>query len=164
MDTIQDQAVVSVTYTLREDGPEGAVVEQVEETKPFTFLYGGGYMLKSFEENLGGKEEGDSFAFTLKPEEAYGEHQDTQILDVPMDIFKNSPEEKEKMLQKGMFLTLTDQNGQSHIGQVLEVSEEAVKMDFNHAMAGKTLHFTGEVLNIREATPQEQKAGRPLEG
>ena len=164
MDSIQDQAVVSVTYTLREDGPDGAVVEQVEQNKPFTFLFGAGYMLKSFEENLNGKAEGDDFSFTLSPEEAYGIHKESQVLDVPVDIFKNSPEEQEKMLQKGMFLTLKDQSGRSHVGQVLELGDEAVTMDFNHAMAGKTLHFSGEVVNVREATSEEQDAGRPMEG
>ena len=44
-------------------------------------------------------------------------------------------------------------------GVVLEVTPETVKMDLNHPMAGKTLHFTGEVVSVREATEQELTEG-----
>lgn len=163
MNSIQDQTVVTVQYNLREGGPEGDVVETVDSKDPFSFLYGGGRMLPAFEENLAGKAEGEEFAFTLELEQAYGKHSDDQILEVPIDIFKNSPEEQKEILRVGYYLTLTDQDGRSHIGKVLDVGGESVRMDFNHAMAGKTLHFTGKVLNVREATGDEKVAGQPLE-
>ena len=47
-------------------------------------------------------------------------------------------------------------------GVVLEVTENTVKMDLNSEMAGKTLHFTGEIISVREATEKELAEGCPL--
>jgi FKBP-type peptidyl-prolyl cis-trans isomerase SlyD len=44
-------------------------------------------------------------------------------------------------------------------GKVAEVREDIVVMDFNHPMAGKTLNFSGKVIEVREATEQELTDG-----
>jgi FKBP-type peptidyl-prolyl cis-trans isomerase SlyD len=59
----------------------------------------------------------------------------------------------------GNFLTLVDQDGNPMRGKVVEAGEEVVIMDFNHPLAGKGLHFTGEVLNVREASEEELAHG-----
>jgi FKBP-type peptidyl-prolyl cis-trans isomerase SlyD len=41
------------------------------------------------------------------------------------------------------------------MGSVLEIKEEVVVMDFNHPLAGETLQFDGEVIDVHEPTPQE---------
>ena len=63
---ISENKVVSLTYELRSNGAEGDVVEKVEKDNPFTFLYGAGNVLEQFETNLNGKEEGDSFSFSIE--------------------------------------------------------------------------------------------------
>lgn len=159
---IRENTVVTVTYVLRENGPQGPGVEEVDRQYPFQFLFGRGRLLPAFEAHLEGCRPGDTFTFTLPPEEAYGQPRQDEIVDVPVEIFNNSPDELYELIRVGYYLTLTDQSGQQRNGKVLAVGGETVQMDFNHAMAGKTLHFEGNVLAVREASPDEIRLGQAL--
>lgn len=77
------------------------------------------------------------------------------MVDVPMDVFKVGGILQEDLLEAGKYVNLTDDQGHSHNGKVVEWDQNHVKVDFNHAMAGKSLFFRGVVLNIREATTEE---------
>ncbi len=105
-------------------------------------------MLPAFEAALQGLKAGAQFRFCLTPAEAYGSYRPEQVIRVPMELFDRTGEQKEKLLKKGNFLALSDREGRQHIGKVLEAGDENVTMDFNHAMAGKTLCFEGEVLKV----------------
>ena len=59
----------------------------------------------------------------------------------------------------GNVIPMMSQEGGVMPGKVLEIKDDAVKMDFNHQMAGKDLHFTGEILVVRDATEAELKDG-----
>jgi FKBP-type peptidyl-prolyl cis-trans isomerase SlyD len=54
---------------------------------------------------------------------------------------------------------MSDQDGNKMQGLVVDVTEEMVKMDFNHPLAGRDLTFTGIVHSIREATAEELDHG-----
>lgn len=70
---IEDRNVITLTYELRENSEQGELLESVESDSPFTFLFGGGNLLPSFEAKLRGLKAGERFSFTLSPEESYGE-------------------------------------------------------------------------------------------
>lgn len=159
---IADNCVVAVAYTLREDGPAGPVHEEVDRAHPLQFLFGTEKLLPAFERVLRGKQLGDGFSFTLPPTQAYGHRQEKEVIDVPVEIFNNDAAELKELLHVGYFLTLTDQSGRQRNGKVLAIGGETVTIDFNHAMAGKTLHFDGVVLAVREATAEEIAQGQPL--
>lgn len=149
---IDKHTVASVTYTLSIEGQE---IEQAGKDNPLTFLVGVDSMIPGFENQLMGKNPGDNYDITVKPEEGYGEVNQDAIAYLPLDVFKVDGELQEDMLVPGMVIPLQDQDGNPMEATVLEVEEERVKMDFNHMLAGKTLHFTGEVLDVREATAEE---------
>jgi FKBP-type peptidyl-prolyl cis-trans isomerase SlyD len=50
---------------------------------------------------------------------------------------------------------MKDQDGNPLRGEVIKVEQDLVYMDFNHPMAGFDLYFTGKVLEVREASPEE---------
>lgn len=147
--------VVTLTYTLREENEKGEIVETVDANKPAVFLIGVGTLLDKFEENLDGLAQGESFAFGLKSDDGYGEVQDEAIVDVPLKAFEVEGEIDNEMLQLGNFLPMRDMDGNLLHGKVTNVGEEFVTMDFNHPLAGKDLHFSGEILDVREATEEE---------
>jgi FKBP-type peptidyl-prolyl cis-trans isomerase SlyD len=153
---IEANKIITLTYTLRENNAQGPILEKMDQHYPFKFLYGGLQLLPAFEAKLKGLKEGDSFAFALSPEEAYGQEHPDNIIEVPRQIFDESKELSLASLAPGDYVQLTDNHGQPHNGKLLSWTDEQVKIDFNHHMAGKTLYFTGVVLNIREATELEK--------
>lgn len=151
--------VVSLSYELRKGGPKGEIVESVESDKPVQFLVGAGRLIPRFEDNVKGLANDEAFEFTVKSDEAYGPVNEKAVVDLPKDIFMVDGQLAEDLLEVGKVLNMQDQEGNPHRGQVMEVGEESVKMDFNHPLAGMDLHFKGKVLDSREATPEEISHG-----
>lgn len=147
-----DQAIVAISYELRDGHAQGPLLERMDPNWPFKFYFGSGKLLPAFEQQLRGLEEGQAFAFTLSPEEAYGPVEQGNIIDVPRQAVDQLGE---NVLIPGNYLTLTDDGGDSHNGKILSWTEDKVKIDFNHEMAGKSLYFSGVVLQVREATLDE---------
>lgn len=153
---IEKHTVPSVTYTLVVDGE---VVDKAEKEKPLSFIQGIGMMVPGFEKNLEGLGSGDNYKFTLQPDEAYGPYDDDAVVDLPISVFTVDGEVKTDMLNVGQVVPMQDQNGNPLNGTVVEVTDQAVKMDFNHMLAGKELSFTGEILEVRAATKDELDHG-----
>jgi FKBP-type peptidyl-prolyl cis-trans isomerase SlyD len=148
--------VVSLTYDLYspKDGTE-ALVESATQEQPLTFLFGVGQMLPKFEENLSTLSTGDNYDFTISAADGYGEHDENAIANLPKEMFKDAPE----LPAVGQILPLQDNNGNRFQGQVVSVTEDSIIVDLNHPMAGQSLHFKGEILNVRPATPEELSHG-----
>jgi len=152
---VEEHNVVTIWYELRDGGEKGELLERMDVNYPFTFLFGAGRLLPSFEENLEGLNEKDSFEFTIPAEEAYGPRQEGNVLDLPMHLFEQNEQDTEALVKKGNYVNLKDENGQEHQGQILDFNDEQVTVDFNHVMAGRDLHFKGSILNVRKATVDE---------
>lgn len=153
---IAKHTVPSVTYTLVVDGE---VVDMAKEDQPLSFIHGIGMMVPGFESNLEGLTAGSKYEFSLQPEEAYGAYNDEAVVDLPMSTFEVDGKVKEGLLNVGQVVPMQDQNGNPLQGIVIEIGDDKVKMDFNHMLAGKELNFSGEVLEVREATQSELDHG-----
>lgn len=153
---ISDSKFVTLTYDLNVgEGDEQELMERATAEQPLEFIFGTNSMLKAFEDNVFGLAEGDKFKFSLKPEEAYGEFDDNRIMELPKNIFEVDGKIDEEMLFEGNTLPMMDESGAQFMGSIVSVSDEVVTMDFNHPLAGETLHFEGVVQGVREATPEE---------
>ncbi len=146
---------VSLSYQLRLNGAEGDLVEETGDSNPLKFVFGAGKMIEMFEQKLEGLKQGDSFNFELKSHEAYGEVNKDAVVELPKNIFEVNGEIDESLLKVGNMVPMQDASGNRLNGIVLEVTDENVKMDFNHPLAGDDLHFAGEVLEVRDATEEE---------
>ena len=153
---IQDEKVVSLTYTLVVDGK---VEDQATEESPLEYIHGLGYLLPKFEEYLQGKGVGDEFEFVLSPEEGYGVYDAQAVVELPKHVFEIDGKIQEQLLVVGQVIPMMNQAGGVIPGKVVEVSADSVKMDFNHALAGKDLHFSGKVTGVRDATEKELTDG-----
>lgn len=154
--TISDEKVVSLTYVLEVDGE---IKDRADEKNPLEFIFGLGYLLPKFEENIKGMQKGEKFKFTLKPEEGYGVFDPNAVIDLPKSIFEIDGKVQEGLLTEGNVIPMMNQQGGVIPGKVVKVEAETVKMDFNHELAGKTLNFSGEVIAVREATEKELTDG-----
>ena len=153
---ISQNAVVEFSYELEVDGQ---IVDQAPKERPLDYIHGTGGLLPKLEEHIEGMEPGDSFEITLAPEDAYGEVDPQRVIDLPKAAFEVNGEIREDLLIPGNVIPMLNSMGAVIPGKVLEVTEESVKMDLNHQMAGKTLHFKREVLTVREATEKELTEG-----
>ncbi len=154
--TIDKNQVVTLHYTLNAEEKDGTktFIEQTNAEQPFSFLYGLGMMLPKFEAELQGMTAGEKKSFSVTPEEGYGERIEDAFTQLPNEMFEQSG-----MPPVGAVLPLQDQNGNQLTAIVTEVSPDAVTVDLNHPMAGKTLHFDIEVIANREATEEELSHG-----
>ncbi len=156
---ISQNKVVSLTYELKLDNNMGETVDMAEASAPLMFIYGTGSMLPKFESHLENLKVNDTFEFTLDPADAYGDTINEAIVDLPLEIFKIDGKIDEEMLVVGNFVPMQDNEGHPLEGKILEVKDDSVKMDFNHPLAGKTLHFTGQIIDMRDATQDEISHG-----
>ena len=121
--------------------------------QPLPFLVGYRNMIEGFEHELMGASEGESRSFTLTPERAYGHRDDSAFQEIPRDQF---PSEME--IEPGMVMAAHSDQGPVQF-TIAAVDGDTVSVDFNHQMAGKTLHFEVEVNSVRDASPEELAHG-----
>ena len=153
---ITQNAVVEFSYELEVDGQ---VVDHTTKERPLDYIHGTGSLLPKLEAHIEGMEPGSKFDVTLCPADGYGEVDPQRIIDLPKAAFEVNGEIREDLLVSGNTIPMMNSMGGVIPGVVIEVSEDSVKMDLNHQMAGKTLHFTGEILTVREATEKELTEG-----
>ena len=153
---ILQNAVVEFSYELEVDGQ---IVDQAPKERPLDYIHGTGGLLPKLEAHVEGMEPGDKFDVTLSPADGYGEVNPDLVIDLPKSAFEVNGEVREDLLVPGNTIPMMNSMGGVIPGIVLEVTEDSVKMDLNHQMAGKTLHFTGEILTVREATEKELTEG-----
>jgi len=157
---ISEEKMVSLTYDLTVINEEGEkeLMERATKTHPLAFLFGMGMMLEAFEKNVEGLSMGDKFSFSLTPEEAYGEYIEGHVIDLPKKLFEVDGKFDSEHVEEGQTIPMMDAQGNRMVGSVLEIKPDVVVMDFNHPLAGETLYFDGEVIDVHEPTEEEINA------
>jgi FKBP-type peptidyl-prolyl cis-trans isomerase SlyD len=148
---VADDVVVSIDYTLT---VEGQVVDSTEGEEPLQFLQGHQNIIPGLEKELSGMKIGDNKKVVVSPEEAYGEVDPENIIEVPRDEFPT-----EIPLEPGTELEVKNADGEVLSATIAEISSQTVKLDFNHPLAGKQLTFDVTIVELREATEEELTHG-----
>lgn len=151
--TIEENVVVTLSYELKD--ASGQLMEVMDVVYPFIFFYKSGYILEVFQENLRGLSAGDTFEFVIPSEQAYGAHKASEIVSIPIERFVVDAEMADSIRDVGQYVAITDDQGHRHAGKVIQKTATHLKVDLNHAMAGKDLHFKGRILQVRAASADE---------
>lgn len=147
---------MSVHYQLYTvDGEEKKLEEQTSREHPFEFISGFGIALDGFERKLMGLEKGSAFDFVLNPEEGFGAYVPEGVHKLSREVFSVNGHFDHENIYPGAVITLQDEDDHHFMARVLEVAEDGVTIDTNHPLAGKTLNFTGLLIENREATLDE---------
>jgi FKBP-type peptidyl-prolyl cis-trans isomerase SlyD len=147
---------VSVTYDLNVgEGEERELMEKATAEVPLHFIFGTGMMLSAFEDALKGLETGGTFDFTISPADGYGDFDEEHVMELPKSVFEVEGRFDSDMIKEGNTVPMLDTDGNRLNGSVIEVKKDVVVMDFNHPLAGETLHFTGEVIDVHDPTAEE---------
>jgi peptidylprolyl isomerase len=132
---------VRVHYTGKLD--DGTVFDTSRERHPLQFTLGNGQVISGFESAVTGMNVGESKTTIIPMEQAYGPRRDDMIVIVKRDQLP--PDLSAKVGQR---LEITQTNNQVVLVTVTGVSESSITLDSNHPLAGKTLTFDLELLEI----------------
>ena len=131
---------VTVAYELYTDNDKGIheLVEKAPIEHPFQFISGLG--------------------IALKVDEAYGPYEQDHVIELPKETFAINGRFDKDMVYPGAVLPLVNADGMRFQGLVLDLKDNTVIIDLNHPLAGKDLHFKGQVVTMRNATNEEIQA------
>ena len=147
---IEKNRVVRFHYTVSEPGLPP--VETSKDREPLAVLIGHGNIIPGLEAAMIDHAAGDRFEVTVAPGKAYGERRPGLVQRIPRKHFKD------QKLAVGMQIVVPTQMGPRPV-TVEKIGLSVVDVDLNHPMAGKTLVFDVEVLEVREATAEERDHG-----
>lgn len=158
MEKIEPGKYVEMTYNLYQVNPDGTqiLVHQVDPADPEKIVFGVTRgMIRPLEIKLDGMQKGDKFDVTVKAEDAFGPYDEEQVAELDRDIFLVDGKFDEEAIKEGAIVPMMTADGFRINGVVKKVTPEKVMMDFNHPLAGKDVRFDGEVVEVRDATPEE---------
>lgn len=135
---------VKVDFTLKNQ--DGVTLEASTPGDPLRYVHGDGTLLDNFERHLVSKKAGDEVSFVLAPHDAFGERDESRVIEAPKNELGLEGEP-----QKGMKLNLQGPDGATLPVVVTKVKLDTVVLDANHIYAGMTLHFKGKILNVRKS-------------
>jgi FKBP-type peptidyl-prolyl cis-trans isomerase SlyD len=149
--TVATDTVVTFHYTLRDESNE--LIESSEGATPVTYMQGHNNIVPGLEEQMAGKKAGDKFNATVPPEGAYGPRDENAVQRVPIKHLQS----KGKIVP-GQVVAVNTRDGARH-ARVVKVGHFNVDLDLNHPLAGKTLQFEIEIVDVRAATQEELEHG-----
>ncbi len=138
-------------YTLHVDGK---VVDSSEGGEPLQFIQGMGHIIPGLEHELYDMLVGDQKQVVVTAKDAYGEVDMEAFMDVPRDAFPT-----DVPLETGTELELRDQSGHPMFARIDTVSDDNIRLNMNHPLAGKELHFDVKIAGLRPATEEEVSHG-----
>ena len=147
---IEDNRVVRFHYTVSEPGQPA--LESSRDRDPMAILIGHGNIIPGLEKAMQGREAGESFEVTVEPADAYGERREGMTQRVPRKHFRDAK------LAPGQQVVLQTNMGPRAV-TVSKIGMSVVDVDLNHPMAGKTLQFAVEIVEVREASEEERQHG-----
>ena len=151
---ISANKAIQIHYTLKDATDE--VLDSSQENEPFSFIQGTEDVVVGLQDQLEGKVAGDKFETIVAPEKGYGLRIVDKVHIVPLSSFEADGDEK---LVEGLQVRVDTGEGVV-LADVAKIDGEDVTLDLNHPLAGETLHFSVEVVSVREATEQELSDGQ----
>ncbi|WP_027856098.1 FKBP-type peptidyl-prolyl cis-trans isomerase [Marinobacterium jannaschii] len=148
---IAKDTVVQFHYVLSE--ADGEQVESSYETDPMAYLHGHGNLFPKLEEALEGLEAGAKADVTLTADESYGQREEGRTQRVPIKHLLTKGK-----LRPGMTVKVNTERGAAD-ATVVKVGLKNVDLDTNHPLAGKSIRFEVEIVEVRDATAEEIQHG-----
>jgi len=145
---IADDCVVTVQFTLSDEA--GQVLESSPEGRPVVYMHGGPGVLPVLWHALTGKTAGDRFDVRINPEQGFGERRQALVEVIPRAYMPST-----RAPEIGARVTRSDSSGAQVQFRVTAFDAETITLDANHPLAGMTLRFEGQVIDVRKATAEE---------
>ena len=148
---IESNSVVTLHYTLKDN--DGNIIDQSDDGS-FLYLHGAMNIIPGLENELTGKAAGDEVSVSVPPEQGYGVKDPARIQDVPKEMFEGNDD-----IQVGVQFHAEAPDGSAVVVTVIEVKDDVVVIDGNHALAGVDLNFDVKIVDVRAASEEEVSHG-----
>lgn len=148
---VDDGQVVSMDYILHVDG---IVVDSSDAGNPLQFIQGMGHIIPGLEHELYDLKIGDNKTVVVAAKDGYGEVDEEAYMDVPRSAFPT-----DVPLKEGTELELRDKTGHAMMARIDTFSDDNIRLNMNHPLAGKVLHFDVKIAGLRPATEEEVSHG-----
>lgn len=143
---ITKNTVVTLNYTMFDE--DGGIIDQNQA--PIVYLHGDyDNILPAVEAALEGKAAKDEVSVTMKPDQAFGDYDARLVHEEDVGLF---PEDIEVGM---MFETRDPETDEAAQFRVTAIDAGKVTVDGNHPLAGMTVRFDAQVLEVRQATEEE---------
>lgn len=150
---VADNVVVSLDYVLSLDDDE--IIDRSEKGVPLEYLHGFKNIVPGLENELSGLEVGDEKEVVVQPGLGYGERDPDGLAEYPRETFPANLN-----LEVGETIMMRDkESGEPFQAYISEIRTDTVLLDFNHPLAGETLHFHIRIAGLREPTSEELAHG-----
>ncbi|HUV80123.1 MAG TPA: peptidylprolyl isomerase [Candidatus Bathyarchaeia archaeon] len=123
---------------------DGTVFDSSLDRDPLQFTLGEGQMIPGFEQAVVGMSLNESKTVTIPMDQAYGPHREEMVT----VIERNQIPENMQQLEVGQQLQIQQDDGQTFLVVVTDVSESSATLDANHPLAGKDLTFDLQLVEI----------------
>ncbi|TFH87056.1 FKBP-type peptidyl-prolyl cis-trans isomerase [Billgrantia azerbaijanica] len=140
---IDEGMEVTLHFTLKLE--DGTVVDSTRDKAPATFAVGDGNLPPGFEHPIKGLAAGESGSFEITPEHAFGQHNPQNVQLLKREDFQDMEPEV------GTVMSFADPAGGELPGVIARVDDVQVEVDFNHPLAGRTLTFEVDVIDVKPA-------------
>lgn len=154
---VSKNCAVSIHFTLKSDS--GDTIDSSIGGEPLVYLHGHQNIVPGLEAGLEGCQEGEKRQVVVAPAEGYGEKDERMTQRVPREMFGGV-----ETIELGMRFQAQTPEGQTQVVEVIELTDSEVIVDGNHALAGETLHFDVEIIEVRLASEHEIQEGQVLLG
>jgi FKBP-type peptidyl-prolyl cis-trans isomerase SlyD len=149
---IELDKVVTIDFTMHDDNTN-ELLETSENDTPLIYLHGAGELPEGLEDELDGKQAGDTVTVTLEPDLAYGEREEDLVTSVPREQFEGIDD-----LEIGMRFEAETEEGPQSV-RIIGFDGDDVIVDGNEQYAGRTVRFSVTILGVRDATEEELEHG-----
>ncbi len=139
--TVKEGDTVTIEYTVKDES--GKIVDSNVGEKPLTVHLNGKEIIPGLEKRMVGMKEGESRKIVVPAKEAYGEHRDDLVMEIPLERLPEG-------VKVGDTLQIRAASGQVFPCKVVEIDEKEkiAKIDVNHPLAGQDLTFEVKVLEV----------------
>ena len=151
---VAKDCVVSIDYTIADD--EGNILDTTQGRSDYSYIHGSSQLLPGLQRELEGKSVGDVVSTRLLPKDAYGMHDPERVQAIELPYFTDVSQ-----IEEGMEFEIRTNEGMRLV-TVKHIDETEVTVDLNHPLAGKTLHVSANIQNIRPASEIEKKNNEVL--
>tara|TARA_B100001971_G_C18077850_1_gene476629 strand:+ start:374 stop:850 length:477 start_codon:yes stop_codon:yes gene_type:complete len=153
---IKKNDVVTMGFSLKNSA--GEELDSADAKEPLNYLHGAKNIVPGLEEAINGLAVGDKKDVTISPDKGYGEDDPGLRLKIPRSNFPPKADIKPEMQ------FASEMDGHKQIFTVISVEDDEINVDGNHPLAGQTLHFSIEILGVRDATEEELSHGHVHDG